>query len=145
MLREPLQELLAYWEKSGRPSHLKEVYCQGLYEGIIKDRWPCFQLNLIDGYPEFYSCVRAGLEKVWMTLGFRLSCEEGDPCLMIDSEAGDTIHFSSNEILQILELMKQKLSIPLLINGESRTVGLFPSKRARDIYQKIFWLDAAIQ
>jgi hypothetical protein len=144
MLREPFQELLTYWEKSGKPESLKDVYCQGIYEGIIKDRWPCCQLNRVDQYPEFYICVRAGLEKAWSNLKFTLARNGDDFSLNLDSGSSDPVNFSNHEMLRILELMKQRLSLELEIDDKLQTVGIFPSKRAREIYQKIFWLDSAI-
>lgn len=143
MLREPLKELLDYWSQSGRPENLREVYCRGIYEGILRDRWPCFQLSLIEEYPEFYSCVRAGLDQAWSGLRFCLHYGEEGPCLLIDSQMGEPLDFSADQKRQILELLRYRFTVSLLINGEESTVGILPSKRARDIYHRIFWLDSA--
>ena len=144
MLREPLKELLDYWNQSERPEHLKSIYCRGIYEGVVKNRWPCFQLSLIEEFPEFYSCVRAGLEQIWTSLRFSLHYGEEGPSLLIDAQMGEEIEFSPEEKRQILDLLKYRFSISLLINGERSIVGIVPSKQARDIYQRIFWLDSTL-
>lgn len=142
MLREPLKELLNYWHQSGRPEHLKSVYCQGLYEGIVRDRWPCFQLNVIEGYPEFYSCVRLGLEQVWDRIRFSLHRGEEGPCLLIDTPMGEVVEFSPEQKRQILNLLRYRFTVGLTIDHSVVIVGIVPSKRARDIYQRIFWLSS---
>ena len=148
MLREPLQELLNYWDNPTTVHSryvLKDLYCRGLYEGVVKNRWPCFQLSLIDGHPEFYTCVRSGLEKVWAQLRFSLYTSQDGLSLLIDEAMGDEIKFSPDETHRILDSMKYRFSVSLLIDEAIRVVGIFPSKRARDIYQRIFWLDSAIE
>lgn len=145
MLREPLKELLEYWQQLGRPEDLRELFCRGIYEGILRDRWPCFQLSLIEEYPEFYSCVKAGLDQAWNELRFSLHYGEEGPCLLIDTQIGETVDFSIKQKRQILELLRYRFTTSLLINGEQTMVGIIPSKRARDIYHRIFWLDSAQQ
>jgi len=144
ILREPLQEVLSYWKESGRPSHKKEIYVRGIREGISNHRWIHYQIDMIADYPEFYQAALDGLLILWNQLTIRILFEP-DPSLTIDTKDGTQLDWSAQEKEQLLIAIRQQLSIELAINGDLKTVGIFPSRNAQEIYQRIYWLRSAIQ
>lgn len=147
--REPFSELLKYWKHTGRPENLQEIYCSGIQEAVARDRYTCQALDMVSEYPEFYLPVAFGLRELWIKFPFRLIFETPDePYLSIGSNyyTDDPVYqnFSSNDKLCILTWMKHRYNIPMTINGIEYRVGIFPSRKAEEVLQRINWLDSAI-
>lgn len=139
ILREPLEEVLNYWEKSGKPCEQISTYCKGIYEGIVNRRWMYFHLDLLADYPEFHKDALSALYILWNQLNFKLQSYP-EPSLYIDLPHGEPINWSEYEKIYILKRMQYKLSIDLVLNNELVTLGIFTSRQAQEIYQRIFWL-----
>jgi hypothetical protein len=97
--REPLAEVLWYWNESGKPLDLLNVYQKGIEEAIAKDRYPLYQLEDISLYPEFFEATLNGLKRLWITLRFSLR----DQTLLIDSINGRTLQVAPEDKLKILQ------------------------------------------
>lgn len=136
-LREPFEELIGCWINSNRPADLFHVFEKGIYEGIIRRRWPFRELSLVEPTPEFYPCVLKGLSAVWLSLEFAL---EGDR-VYIDCFDHPSSQLTDQQKENILVSLREKF----LTTIEGRQVGVFPSKRAREIYQRIFWLQTYLK
>jgi hypothetical protein len=139
MLREPLQELLQYWNRSGRPSNKYEHYSHAITEGFLKERWPYHQIDLIYPYNEFHKPLLSSLQKIWSKLSFNLIYISDDYSLYIDINPFEShlipISWSDEQKLLILEELYNSFTIRLKINNIEHGVGVFLSKRARDVYQ----------
>lgn len=144
ILREPLQEVLNYWERSGKPQVKLEIYCKGIYEGIVNQRWMLFQLDLLANYPEFYKCAYLALLELWNQLNFKLQTS-AEPALLIDLPEGQTLPWQATQKEYVLQVMRHSLCIDLWYNQELVSMGIFTSRHAEDIYQRIFWLQSAIK
>lgn len=148
--REPLSELLDFWEKTNKPIEKFIYYNQGIKEAISKGRYPYISLKLLEDFPEFYVAVKDGLSAYWLTLRFSLSYEKTDsdilagPSLFIDSILGEDVEITRGDKLNILQTIGKKYSFPLNINGKEYLVGVFPSKQAEIISQKFHWLQEVI-
>lgn len=143
ILREPLEEVLNYWEKSGKPDAKMSAYSRGIYEGIVNHRWMYCQLDLLSDYPEFYASALSALFVLWNQLQFKLEMYP-EPALFIDLPQGEPINWSDREKAHILNTMHQRLSVDLLLNDDLITLGIFVSRQAEEIYQRIFWLQSAL-
>lgn len=149
MIREPLQELLQYWNRSGRPKEKYSAYSRGLAEGCLKERWPYNQLDLVYPYPEFHKPLLESLETLWKGLSFDLGQTEGEHSLYVDynPEEISTVPsvWSEEQKLLVLRLIQDKFSIRLTIDDQDQIVGVFLSKRAREIYQHITCLRTSLE
>ena len=147
--REPFSELLKYWKQTGKPDSVKKIYEQGIKEAVAKDRYTCDSLDKVVDYSEFYSVVCHGLRDLWCRLHFRLIFETPDsPSLTIDSkyhsDDRELTQFTTEQKLIILTWQKYRTSIPIIIDDVEYKVGVFPSRRAEDVLQRIRWLDEAL-
>lgn len=147
--REPLQELLQYWARSGRPKEKYSAYVRGISEGCLKERWAYQQLDLVYPYPEFHTALLGSLERLWKNLSFDLSHTLGEYSLYIDYNPEEISRVPSfwteEQKLLILRLIQDKFSIRLTIDQKEQTVGVFLSKRAREIYQHITCLSVSVE
>jgi hypothetical protein len=133
LAREPFTEILNYWNVSQKSTELLEIYRKGIEDAISRDRYPLYQLENIDAYPEFSLSVLNGLKRLWASLRFSIN----DSSLLIDSINGQNINISLQNKLRIMEIIPYRMSIILLINGEPKTIGIFTSKHAEKIYQQV--------
>jgi hypothetical protein len=131
MMREPLSEILGYWNQSGKPFQLLPVYQKGIEEAIAKNRYPLYQLEDIKSFPEFILIAINGLKRLWILLRFSYTGES----LLIDSIRGQNINISPEDKLGILEIIPYKNNINIVIDNESVIVGVFTSRQAECIYQ----------
>ena len=136
LCREPFPEILYYWNQTGKPIELYNIYYQGIEDAVAKDRFPFYQLVNVDKYPEFYSAILNGLKRHWIKLRFSL---DGFG-LLIDSISGQDINISPHDKLNILYFIPYRMNINLSIDGITQSVGLFPSKHAEQIYRLNYWL-----
>jgi len=151
--REPLLELLRYWEETGKPETKYTVYAEGITKGVANNRWPSYTLSYIKEYPEFYQPLLSGLEQAWLNLEFRLCLSDGlgqtetkdRLSLCVDFGSGQLVQMSPEDKIRLLNWLRVKMTIPLRINGESHRVGIFTSREATEIYQRIFWLEAILE
>ena len=121
--REPLIEVLHYWDLSSKSEFLLRIFCQGIENAVALNRYPLYQLNDIDLYPEFWVSCLNGLKKLWISLRFSSDSQN----LLIDTINGQTIDSSSQDKLSILHS---------LIN-EPLHSGVVMSKSAKQIYQHV--------
>ena len=143
--REPLKEVLKYWEQSEKPESKYQIYAQGITRAVAKCRWPAYTLSCIVDFPEFYQPLLTGLEQAWTSLDFRMYQKEGRTSLCIDMHVGQPTHMRSEDKMRLLEWIKVKMSVPIIVNGESYTVGVFTSHEATEVYQRIFWLSSILE
>lgn len=147
--REPFSELLKYWKHTGRPESLKRIYDLGIEEAVSKDRYTSQTLDLVSQYPEFYLPVSLGLRRLWVKFKFRLIFETPEePYLSIESkyhtDDQEYTDFATEDKMRVLVWVKHKFNILMVINGIEYRVGIFPSRRAEEVIQKISWLDSAL-
>jgi hypothetical protein len=151
ILREPLQEVLRYWKKSGYPPDKLAIYSKGIYDGIVNHRWMFFQLDMIADYPEFYQSTYDALMTLWNKLSLSLYLKPAPALSISNNESTSTfgkdqfiLNWSIDQRKILLQQIRQKLSIELLIDQQYSSVGIFPSREAQDIYQRIYWLKSAL-
>lgn len=159
--REPLPELLNYWRYHGREDYLLslglsnvntdllEIYAQGLEIAVGKGRYPCFLLDDIKDYPEFYNSVRNGFMVMWRQLRFSLvihSSTEGEAIdeLCIDSIRGQDTFISDQDKLNIAQLLVDHNILTMVIGKVNRKMRVVLSDKARDIYERMNWLQSHI-
>lgn len=141
LAREPFPEILRYWSDSQKPNNLLHIYCKGIEDAVGRDRYPLYQLQSVEDYPEFWSSVLNGLRRLWNSLRFSLSSDS----LLINSINGRDIDISSDDKLHILRIIPYHMSLILSINGEYKTVGIFTSRRAEHIYQQVLRLQKLLE
>lgn len=136
LAREPFLEVLYHWTLIDKPSKLLNIYRKGIEDAVARDRYPLYQLQEIEYYPEFWIAVINGLKRLWILLRFSLDSKS----LLIDSINGQNINISYQDKLIILQIIPYQISLTLLINNQPQTIGIFTSKRAEHIYQQVHWL-----
>lgn len=152
--REPLVEILAYWCKYHRSDYLNKktnywynIYCSGIKLGVSRNKYPAFQIDKIEKYPEFYIPVRDGLLTAWANLRFSIDkvCGQDDVFqLYIGSIKGHDIFIPDFDKVRLARHIPYKMSITIFLNHLKAKAGIFPDKSAEKIYQRIYWLDKAI-
>jgi len=151
--REPFTEILRYWRETNCPKDKYKFYSQGIQDAVAKGRYPSILLNFVEEFPEFYSAVRDGLARHWLTFRFSLIYDKDSyveslhtfmgPSLFIDSISGEDVNITDKDKLNLLQMIGSKYSLPLVINGKEYTVGIFLSKQAEAVAQKFHWLQRA--
>ena len=134
--REPFHEVLHYWTTSQKPDRLLHIYRQGIEDAIARDRYPLYQLQSVESYPEFWISILNGLKRLWVSLRFSLDSES----LLIDTINGQNINMTPEDKLQVLQIIPFRIYLTLMINNTPYTTGLLTSKRAEHIYQQVNWL-----
>lgn len=138
--REPLVEVFRYWKKTGSPNDKYDIYCRGIERAIANNRYDFTQINAVQYFPEFYQCILAGLEKLWTNLPMSLHHSPDGWSLHIGYITTTPIHLSNEEKLKIMSMLEHRMQIELIIDQIRCTVGIFVTRKAQEIYQKIFWL-----
>lgn len=129
--REPLSEVLWYWQQSRKPIHLIKIYQKGIEEAIAKDRYPLYQLEDIKAYPEFLLPTLNGLKRLWLSLRFSLDRQS----LLIDSIRGQNINISSEDKLKFLNILPYRSCCNISVDNQACITGVFTSRKAEQIYQ----------
>lgn len=96
LCREPFPEVLYYWQTTGKPNELYNIYNTGISYAISKDRYPLYQLSLLTECPEFKDAAITGLTKLWSSFKFYLD----DGRLNIDLSCEDNIGIDKLSILK---------------------------------------------
>ena len=142
--REPFIEILRWWKNTGKPDKDLPIYLQGITEAVSRERYTCGTLDLVADFPEFHEAVSDGLVKLWCKLPFRLNFETNkEPYLTVDEKCNAVAvdpGFTVQHKIGLLRWIRHRMNIPMTINSVKYQVGIFMSRNAIDIFQRITWL-----
>jgi len=148
--REPLPELLKYWKQhysSPCAENYKfwlQIFNDGLEQAISCERYPCFLMDFLQDYPEFYESASKGYIQLWCKLRFSLDLQKGCYQLYIGSIRGQDIFIPDQDKIRLIRLISQKLSWPMQIGEKLIPTLVMTSRKAENIYYRITWLDNKI-
>lgn len=144
--REPLPELLKYWKthfssNSTDFNFWLRIFNAGLEKAISCERYPCFLIDCLKDYPEFYESVSQGYTQLWCKLRFSLDSQNGCYQLYIGSIRGQDIFIPDQDKIQLIQLISRQLRWPMQIGEKLVQTLVMTSRKAENIYNRIIWLE----